>query len=466
MKEISPKVKFGIQFLGAFSLYFSCILLAEVLDIRKEFSERVGYFTDQIASEINKGIWGTRLALLEAERASSNKAEESNWHALGAQDIQELSAFSLKFIAQHYFNGKSQNTKLSLNSEELHLPFLPEIFVGYIVDLQAQDFAYKQPSSVFLKERLNLRLFRQKNLLAPNLVLIIGLSPHIDFYYILQKIREKALFGFIIFLGFSLLLFRRIIKVQEALKFERISLLDQTIKHDKLENSFKVNQEYQSDIYNYFIETCQSINELSNILKESKQKGSKIVFSPLHEVNFLENIDSLSSNKLQNRVGFKVEKINVKNLILEVWSLLYEEITVKSIRISIVIRDEAEIYNDKFRLKILLVNLITRSILNSPQGGTLIFSEDRDADQNLYLKLKDEAYEDSLDCNIEGKESIFIINSDQLSDLARILQISFYNNHKSSRGNDLLICLPITLKDPDEKIKCEWGNSNVFKLPY
>jgi signal transduction histidine kinase len=464
MKEISPKVKFGFQFSGFFMVYSFCLIFLEIYEIRKEFIERSDYLATKVASELNRGIWSTRLALLEVERRKTKELYQKEWHFFGLEKIQALSQFRLNIVPSREISGNLKNTNLDLTSNEFQVLDLPEIFIGYIVDFHADEIATPQTAAALYSKKLNLKLFVHKSLIAPNLVLLVGLAPHIDFLYILKRIQGQALLGLLIFLIFSSWFVYRHEKTRKLAREQAEHVHLNSEKYKSLKSSFNQTRFYQKETANYFMETLQSINELTNILIESKKKDSKVIFSPYQEVEFVNKIHDLSSIKLQNFVYYNLEKINIRDLISEIVTLFFNEADDKDVNISLEIGEDEEIYYDKFRLKIFILNLLYRSILNCPKGGQIKISSLQNQNNNFNLFLEDDGYENIQKSNMDLDDSIFILSLKELDILANQLDIWMINNYKPRKGNNLRVCLFQQMDRQEEISEKEESQGNVYKL--
>ncbi|MEI6574949.1 MAG: response regulator [Bacteroidota bacterium] len=192
------------------------------------------------------------------------------------------------------------------------------------------------------------------------------------------------------------------------------------------------------------------IDDSQLLSSEQKQKMSVVLSHSARNIyNLLENL--LEWSQMQHsHTTCKLEKIDLKNLVIDCLKLLDESRRNKGINITMNINQNHELYADSNMIQSLVRNLLSNAIKFTPQDGNVIISASLSENNTSVITVKD----DGIGMNKEMIATLFHIDS------------------KSSRpgtagepstGLGLMLCKDFVEKHGGELwVEGEEGNGSVF----
>lgn len=193
--ELPTRSRLLAGYFGVIFVYVVGTFFLKNYEIKKECLEKSRTISYEIVGEINRAIWGLGLAFLDVYRSDSSKPYQIEWYCEGQKKIQDLSNFKLKIKRS---KGEESTVGLEVSSEELHLPHLLPILKGYIINFDSEEIANMKESSEVYSKKLGLEWFHHRSLITPNLIVIVGLSPDINLFFILKSVWLNILLGLIV----------------------------------------------------------------------------------------------------------------------------------------------------------------------------------------------------------------------------------------------------------------------------
>lgn len=448
-------LRWGALFTGIYFVLNLIWIGGERYYAESQFHQKRNVLAKEVFEELEKGLLGAGLSLLYKRRQPdiSMMRDDTDLLFHGEKSIYTLPYF------EGFLNDGQTSLNFKIDSEDFHFPKIPDNIQVFVVAFTLKEMADIDKA---LKEHLrpfHLKHTTQQTLSVPNLMLVVAFVPH-TFLTELQKHGVQLIltaFFLIFVIAFFFFSFAR---KEGKLALEKAGAEKAQKSKKRFQDSLFQLRIYQKEIVAHFLELTTSIKEISSILLNNETN-----LTNSQKTGFLRQLNELSTKIPKHIEDHEKQHVDGTELLYQVRELLYADLKAKHLFLKLKIDDGLNLYGHRFFLKILFLNLFSRSLYCVPEKSAIEVSLSKRSDGKIVFQLHDKGFEDILTSSSELKNVSIPLNFLEFQRLLQANQVQIENNYVPYQGNHITLTFQaLGQEKPFKKENKQAGNGNVYKL--